>query len=196
MSEKKFFILFLSSNPVDFARLRTDKEAEKIREKLRLAKLYQNFSFDVRMATRAEDFSQALLDKTPNIVHFAGHGLRSGEICLEDEIGNSHPVSPESLRNLFALVSDHVDCVILNACYSEAQASAIAEHIKFVIGTSYPVMDDAAIAFSVGFYQALGIGKTIEEAYKFGCVQVGLTVNSKVNRENVIPIIKKNKYEH
>jgi hypothetical protein len=34
--------------------------------------------------------------------------------------------------------------------------------------------DKAAIAFAIGFYQALGAGRTIEDAYKLGCVQIRL----------------------
>ena len=34
--------------------------------------------------------------------------------------------------------------------------------------------DQAAVAFSVGFYQALGVGRSIEEAYRLGCVQITL----------------------
>jgi hypothetical protein len=63
---------------------------------------------------------------------------------------------------------------ILNACYSEIQAEAIAEHIEWVIGMSDAVGDEAAISFSIGFYQDLEAGKTIEEAYKLGCVQIRL----------------------
>lgn len=36
------------------------------------------------------------------------------------------------------------------------------------------ISDKAAIAFSVGFYQALGAGKSIEQAYDFGVVQIRL----------------------
>ena len=34
--------------------------------------------------------------------------------------------------------------------------------------------DKAAIAFTIGFYQALGAGRTVEGAYKLGCVQIRL----------------------
>jgi hypothetical protein len=30
----------------------------------------------------------------------------------------------------------------------------------------------AAIAFAVGFYKALGANRSIESAYKFGCVEI------------------------
>lgn len=39
---------------------------------------------------------------------------------------------------------------------------------------SKAIGDNAAIAFAIGFYQALGAGRTIEDAYRFGCVQIRL----------------------
>ena len=36
------------------------------------------------------------------------------------------------------------------------------------------ISDKASLAFTLGFYQALGAGKKIEDAYKLGCVQIGL----------------------
>ena len=63
---------------------------------------------------------------------------------------------------------------IFSACYSESQAQAIAENIEYVVGMNQAIGDKAAIAFSVGFYQALGAGRSIKEAYELGCVQIGL----------------------
>jgi hypothetical protein len=62
----------------------------------------------------------------------------------------------------------------LNACYSEIQTQAIAQHIRFVIGMNQAIGDKGAIAFSVGFYKALAANRSIEEAYKFGCVEIQL----------------------
>jgi hypothetical protein len=44
--------------------------------------------------------------------------------------------------------------------------------------------DKAAIAFTVGFYQALGAGRSVEDAYRFGCVQIKLQGIS----EDLIPV--------
>ena len=126
------------------------------------------------MAVRPADLSQALLDIQPTIVHFSGHGTATGALCFEDVLGNSHPIEPDALAALFEQFAAQVDCVVLNACYSETQARAIAEHIDRVIGVSHEIGDKAAIAFTIGFYQALVAGRSIEESYKLGCVQVRL----------------------
>lgn len=77
---------------------------------------------------------------------------------------------------------------MLNACYSEIQANALAQHIDYVIGMNQAIGDKAAIAFAIGFYQALGAGRTTEEAYKLGCVQIRLQGIP----EHLTPVLIKN----
>lgn len=180
-------ILFLASDPTDASRLRISEEAREIEEKLRLSKHRDRFVFQQRCAVRPVDLSQALLDVEPHIVHFSGHGSKYGELCLEDKIGETHPISPDSLAALFDEFSANVKCVILNACYSEIQAEALVTHIDHVIGMDKPISDGAAIAFSIGFYQGLGAGKSIEEAFRLGTIQIGMQGN--VNNK-FTPILK------
>jgi hypothetical protein len=111
---------------------------------------------------------RALLDEEPCYVHFCGHGAGEEGILLEDELGYPKFVKAEALANLFKLFSNQIECVILNACYSEVQAEAISQHIKYVIGMKQAVGDQAAIKFATGFYDAIGAGRTIEDAFEFG----------------------------
>lgn len=170
---RKKVILLLAADPTNTGvRLRLDEEQREIEEKLRSARLRSRFELVVRVAVRPEDVSQALLDVKPDIVHFSGHGTTTGELCFENRRGEIHRISPNALATLFRQFANQVKCVILNACYSKKQANAIAKHIKYVIGTSRSIGDEAAIAFAVGFYQALGAGRTIRGAYNMGCVQI------------------------
>ena len=91
------------------------------------------------------------------------HFCRQGEqgLVLEDESGEPQLVSIEALVELSKLLADQVECVVLNACYSEVQARAIAQHIDAVIGMNQAIGDRAAIAFAVSCYDALGAGKAI-----------------------------------
>lgn len=173
----KITILFLSSDPSDASRLRLGEEQREIHEKLRLANMRDNFAFEARSSVRPGDLVQALHDVKPQLVHFSGHGTNSGEICLENDAGEIHPVTADSLASLFELVSENVYCVILNACYSEYQAKAIAKHIKYVIGMTNAIGDQAAIAFAVGFYRALAAGQDIEASFKYGLVEMRLLNN-------------------
>lgn len=172
--EQTISILLLSADPTNASRLRIGEELREIQEKLQLAKLRERFLLHQRMSVRPTDISQALLDIQPYIVHFSGHGTVSGALCFEDRVGEIHPIMPEALAALFEQFANYVNCVLLNSCYSEAQAVAIAKHIDYVIGMNQAIGDSAAISFAVGFYQALGAGRTIEEAYRLGCVQIRL----------------------
>ncbi|NET61624.1 MAG: CHAT domain-containing protein [Symploca sp. SIO2E6] len=166
-------ILFLAADPSNEARSRSQKEYRDIEDKLNLS-AQRGFSLEQKLAVRTTEIIQVLLRSKPQIVHFSGHGQRSGNLCFQDEIGKSKPVKPDDLASLFKLVTDQVNCVILNACYTEKQACAIAKHIPFVIGMSQSISDKAAIAFAVGFYSALGAQESVEKAYQSGCVQIRL----------------------
>ncbi len=171
----KVSILFLAADPTNESRLRLGEEFREIQEKLKLAKFRDRFTLELpQLSVRPSDTSQALLDTQPQIVHFSGHGTPTGALCFEDLAGKAHPIELDALAALFEQFSDHVNCVVLNACYAEIQAKAIAKHIKYVIGMNRAIGDKAAIAFAIGFYQALGGGRSIEDAYKFGCIQIQL----------------------
>jgi hypothetical protein len=75
---------------------------------------------------------------------------------------------------LFSILKDNIRCVLLNACYSQKQAQGIAAHIDCVIGMSDKIADASAIGFAAAFYQALGFGRSMKEAFDLGCVQIDL----------------------
>jgi CHAT domain len=163
----KIKILFVSANPNDSSRIRIDEEYREIKEGINLSDLRTKFDLQIATAARVKDLRREILNKSPNIVHFSGHGAKQG-IYLEDDNGNSHLVPKDALNRFFELFQNEIKCVILNACYSKEQAEGISESIEYVIGMNDAVPDRAAILFSIGFYDAMGAGKNIEEAFKFG----------------------------
>lgn len=168
-------ILFLAADPTDASRLRLGEEFREIQEKLKLSKFRDHFKLELpQLSVRPSDITQALLDTQPQIVHFSGHGIPTGALCFENLVGKIHPIEPDALAALFEQFSGQLNCVVLNACYAETQAKAIANHIEYVIGMNQAIDDKTAIAFSIGFYQALGGGRSIEDAYRLGCVQIQL----------------------
>ena len=129
-------ILFLAANPADRVQLKLDAEMRDIDLALQQTAFRDRFDITGHGAVRAADLQGYLLRHKPDIVHFSGHGDPSSEIVLEDSSGKSHPVSVRALSQLFSVLKDDIRCVVLNACYSEQQAKAIAEHIDCVIGMS------------------------------------------------------------
>jgi hypothetical protein len=162
-------ILILTANPRGTAKLRLDEEVRDIKEGLRQAKERDRFIIESEWAVRPRDIRRAILHSKPQVIHFSGHGSEDGGLAFENEVGQVQLLHPEALSGLFDLFSEYVKCVLLNACYSEIQADAIVQHVDFVIGMNREIGDRAAIEFSVGFYDALGAGYSVEIAYKFGC---------------------------
>jgi CHAT domain len=167
-------IVFLAAAPMDCARLRLEEEIREIEAGLRAARLRRDFQFKSVLAVRTRDLQHALLTEEPQIVHFAGHGARAGSLLVEDGAGRAQPLAAAALAELFGLCSQHIECVVLNACHTEIQAQAISEQIPYVVGTTDALDDRAAISFSIGFYGALGEGKSYEDAYRFGRSQFRL----------------------
>ncbi|PLZ97918.1 adenylate cyclase [Fischerella thermalis CCMEE 5268] len=167
-------ILIISANPKNTSKLRLDEEVREIEAGLQRSKGRDQFEIICKWAVRTDDLRRALLDYEPQIVHFSGHGAGAQGLALENNAGEMQLVSTESLARLFKFFQDQVECVFFNACYSEAQAQAIHQHINYVIGMNQKIGDRAAIEFAVGFYDALGAGRTYEEAYELGCASIDL----------------------
>jgi CHAT domain len=195
-------ILIFAANPKATSQLRLDQEVRDIAEGLKLSIHRDSFALDARWAVRPRDVQRAMLEKSPRIVHFCGHSeghssnegkdpqdidrklvaVTEGEaitdiaegLVLEDEAGQAKLVDGASLASLFKLFADQVECVILNSCFSQVQAEAIAEYIPYVIGMNQAIGDKAAIEFAVGFYDALGAGRSVEFAYELGCSAIRL----------------------
>jgi hypothetical protein len=170
-------ILAIAANPQGTNSLRLDRELRVINEAIDKSQLRDRFDLQTVWATRTIDILPALLKHRPRIVHFCGHGEGKIGLVLEDEAGQVKLVSSEALAGLFAQLSWEVECVLLNACHSVAQAQAIAQHINYAIGMSREILDDMAIAFSRGFYTAISNGESIERAYEFGKSQAAIEVS-------------------
>jgi formylglycine-generating enzyme required for sulfatase activity len=170
-------ILILASNPR--RDLNLDREIRDLKGVVERSRNREDLKVEIGLAVRPGDLHQLFLDYEPQIVHFCGHGTGDQGLVLENDSGQERPVSTEALSSLFSLFTEQVECVLLNACFSEVQATAIVDHIPYVVGMSQEIRDDAAIAFSTGFYRALGYGRAIAQAYKFGCNAIQLQITDK-----------------
>jgi hypothetical protein len=160
-------ILILAANPQGTVSLRLDEEVREIKAGFQRSRYRDQFAIDYQLASRPKDVQRAMLTLKPQIVHFCGHGEGEAGLVLEDNAGRAKRVSTKALADLFRLF-DGVECVLLNACYSEVQAKAIAQHIPYVIGMNQAIGDRAAIEFATSFYEGLGAGGSVEFAFDLG----------------------------
>jgi hypothetical protein len=166
-------ILFLAANPTDQAPLRTDDE----RRRLDVEIITSGRSGLVKLAyepgIRREELIEALRKHRPDIVHFAGHGSDKDAIVLEASDGTSRAMDTKSVAELFRLQGKTVKLVLLNACYSRAQAKAIVEYVPVAIGMNQAIPDEMALSFASTFYQGLVQGESIQNAFESSLFQIG-----------------------
>ena len=184
MVQRKFMdkvkVLFLAADPVSAdpsrslgdqpPRLMIDEEIREISAKIRTAEYRDSLEFVSRWAVSPDDLLQALNEVRPQVVHFSGHGSSTGELILVGEGGMPRQVPGGALVSLFRTMKDDIRLVLLNACYTSAQAEGIVEVIDCVIGMDGDIGDQAATTFTASFYRALGFGRSVHDAVEQGRV--------------------------
>ena len=166
-----------------------DEEIRAIDAKIRGAEYRDRLELASHWAVRLDDLSGLLMRRRPDIVHFSGHGDPLGEIILLAADGTPKPVPAEALAGLFRVLKDNVRVVVFNACHSEAQAKAVVRVIDSAVGMSRAIDDDHAIAFAAEFYQALGFGRSVQDAYDLGVTR--LTGEGVANAKGLVKLRKR-----
>lgn len=181
-------ILILSANPKSTKSLRINEEVKKIKAGV------NHFNHEIKIehigAVTIDEMRRKIIEFKPNILHFSGHGDEDG-ISLEEIDGKKVLVSGESLSEFFNFFSDHIKIVLLNSCYSEKQAKDISKYIDYVIGMKEEINDDAAITFSLVFYESFAAGMEVEKCFRIG----KNAIKMKNLRDEDIPILSKKTFD-
>ncbi len=168
-------VILLMSASQDLGQpLRLDEERREIDFAVTTAQAGDRLEIHTADALRLDDLQSSLLRYTPAIAHFSGHGSATDGIVVSDGLGGTRPVPPKALSGLFGILKSGLRCVVLNACFTEEQARAIAEHVPCVVGMRGRVLDDAAIRFAAGFYHGIAHARSIRESFQLGCNRLDL----------------------
>ena len=166
-------ILWLSASPDNMDLLGVRREFQRVKEELEDAIDDREIDLQYDPATTTRVLRKSMRRHEPLIVHFSGHGSKEG-IFLENSAGRSQLVQTNALSILFKKYASVVNCVVLSACFSEPQATAIAQHIPFVIGSKIALADQEAAGFARTFYEMIANGHDIKESYEEGIMQLEL----------------------
>ncbi len=169
-AHERLKVLLLSANPIG-SPLSIDEEFRAIDQKIRSSEHRDHVDLIKHGAVRLEDVAGLLMRHKPHIMHFSGHGAASG-IALTGADGEGRLVPPDALAKIFGVLKDNVRVVLLNACDSAPQAEAIVNEVDCAVGMSDKIDDDAAIAFAAAFYEALGYGRSVQDAFDLAIVQL------------------------
>lgn len=166
---EKIKLLLVSANPKDVPFLRLEQEKRDIEEALRYSPYRDSFAIEMLHAARIVDLRKAFADvqRTPNILHFCGHGGNERGLVFENQDGELKFVRGNDLADFLSLFTESLDCVVLNACYSEVQAKEIHKYVNCVIGMKESIGDESAIMFVSAFYEALFAGRSYQFAYDY-----------------------------
>ena len=171
---QKVRILFLSSSPWNLSRILVDEEAREIFESINEGPYRDRFELHTHVAVRPIDLQRLLLRYRPHIVHFSGHGSKRERLIFSGPNGQERPIDQQGLTNVLALYNTHVRLVLLNACFTKAQARSIAKVVNYSIGMSQAIGDKVCVAFAGAFYRALGFGKSAKDAFESAQAELAL----------------------
>ena len=190
-------ILFLAANPVGTDRLALDEEARAIQEELERTGHRDQFELVTRWAVEPLDLLRELRRLKPTVVHYSGNGrppeFRKGGTggCDTEAVattpddkctglvfhgldGCSQLVPTSALDETFGAAGASVQVVVLSACFSETQASALTARVACVVGIGGAIRDTAARTFAIGFYGGLGDGESVGAAFRQGLAAMRL----------------------
>lgn len=189
MGRRRNVILFLAADSGGAGQLALDQEYAAIESELRMTPNREDFELCSRWAVGVDEMARHLMELQPTIIHFSGHGACSrptrgdcisntrdvgvvapshGGICLRSEQGGARIVTAEAMASMIGSSAEAARVVVLNSCYSDAQADELCTVVDCVIGMPGPIGDGDARSFAVGFYRALGnrrsVGQALEHA--------------------------------
>src|SRR5262245_17376839 len=123
-------------------------QARAIQGELERSGYRDRFAFETRWAAQPLDLLRDMVKRKPTVVHVCGGRLKEGGgeptagVYVQGADGSAQLVPGEALADAFESVGS-VKLVILDACYSEHYADAIAAHIDCVIGMTGGTVDQA-----------------------------------------------------
>ena len=94
--QRRVKIVFFAANTRGSERLGLDEEYRAIEQVIRGGRYRDTFQLIPKLAVRRSDVQDALLEHSPDVVHFACHGSARAEILLLDDGPGAAPMSTEA----------------------------------------------------------------------------------------------------
>ncbi|HEX3757835.1 MAG TPA: SAVED domain-containing protein [Kofleriaceae bacterium] len=157
--------LWLGASPAGTTPLALDEEARRIQKSLGDAGVGDHLAIVPIPNARPMDLLEELRKRRPGVVQFSGHGGSGGPL-FQDDTGEQRPLPAADLVELFRLAGDPVHLIVVAACYSEAYAEALLDHVNCVIVMRGRVGDTDAWMFTAELYRCLAEGDSVQTAFE------------------------------
>jgi hypothetical protein len=194
-------VLGIVSSPRDLAPLDVAKERDGCEQALALP--ISRGSIELHWLERATwaGLLLELMNGPWHVIHFIGHGAylaesNGGVLALESDAGRLEMVEANRFVDLLSQADPTPRLVLLNSCsgagnstadrFNGTAATLIRGGISAVVAMQYDISDEAAIAFSRGFYSAIAVRRGIDQAVSAG--RVAILGTSPTTLEWVTPV--------
>lgn len=167
-------VVLAAANPIGTTHLQLDEEVRGIENQLAESEHALAVNSDKKAALRLRPLWAARLtdlvrDVTafqPAVVQFSGHGQGESGLMMAGVDGRPLSIDGRILSQVLGEFAATTRLVVLNACYSQVQASAIAAVIDCVIGMKDGITDEAARLFAASLYGQLALGSSVGRAFR------------------------------
>lgn len=121
------------------------------------------FALENRVVSAVPDMVEALLSVSPTVAFIS-----------RDASGGKEPViRDKEIEAVLPLVAEHVRCVLFDIGSSHSLAASTSRHIDYVVGMAGPLPPSAMFEFAVIFFTAVNAGRSLEDAFDWGCAGLG-----------------------
>jgi hypothetical protein len=167
-------ILILAADHFELIYARFGDEMREIKNRIRSSSYSERFDIISEVSVKITDPIKLLMAFKPDILHFIGHSTPSEGIILgdEDERKDPKPLGAKDLADILTILKDNIRIVFLSVCHTKRHAEAIIELVDYAIGMDGKISDKSARAFAGYFYEALGYGRSVEEAFELARKQL------------------------
>jgi CHAT domain-containing protein len=161
-------ILFLAASRPGSNPLKLAEECAEIQREIKMTPNRDDFRFESRWAVSIDELMRHLTELDPTVIHISGHGGDRAGLMLQDEHGEPQPVSARALAMMVGAAACNARVVVLNACDTSMQADVLRANVDCIVSMDGAISDDAARAFAIRFYGALGNRRSIGNAVAQG----------------------------
>lgn len=160
-------VLFLASNATA---INFDFATELARLQAALEQAGGSLTLTARWSVSSDDLIRLLKEHRPDVVHVLSPGVNpENHALMLDRGGKVEYVSPAAFAKIFDLPQTKAPLlVVLNTCHSLKHAEALAPRVGAVVAMKDVIYDSAAIEFATDFYESLGSGSSVAEAFEQG----------------------------
>jgi hypothetical protein len=141
-----------------------DRTHRHHRGRLRVADTIHDVTLDELIA--------GILRNQPQVVHFGGHGV-DRELLLLSPDGSTANLSSHDLRRVLSNLPGRLRLLVLTACHSHSMAADLTQGgvVDYAVGVKGKISDEDAQDFARAFYECLGNGLPIKNAFELAGVR-------------------------